>query len=131
MSEEPNWMTIGVAAALSREYASEGKAFIPHLHHLLEQALPDLVEPVLSGGLLSRKTVVGLRVNLGDFQYTLDGGAKGMVKASRSHTVRGIALKSEEMDITEWLAEVGAYIEAQMQHNSRVRSALGDLLGLP
>lgn len=119
---------MGVAAALSREYASEGREFVPHLARLLESALPEATEPILTGGLL-RKTLTGVRITLGDFQYALES-AKGPVQASRTHIVRGISLKSEPMAIDEWLAEVGAQIEMRMQESERVRKALGSLLGL-
>ena len=121
---------MGVAAALSREYAAEGQAFIPALAKLLEGAMPEATEPILSGGLLSRKNVVGLRLTLGDFQYVLDGSSKGILRPSRTHIVRGIALKSEPIDIETWLGEVGAGMEELMRHNERVRGALGGLLGI-
>lgn len=121
---------MGVAAALAREYAAEGSAFIPTLSRLLLDALPDCAEPVMAGGFLAKKTVAGVRVTLGDFQYTLDGSSKGPVKASRTHIVRGISLKSEPITVDEWLAEVGEGIDRRMHESNRIRTALGGLLGL-
>jgi len=130
MSDEQGWISIGVAAALSREYAAEGSAFIPTLSQLLLAALPDCTEPIMAGGFLAKKTLAGVRLSLGDFQYVLDASAKGPAKASRTHTVRGIALKSEPMSVDEWLAEVGAGIEIRMHESERLRTALGQVLGL-
>lgn len=120
---------MGVAAALSRDFAAEGRAYVPTLARLLQQALPDEAEPILSGGLL-RKSVTGVRLALGDFRYELDSSEKGPVRASKTHVVRGISLKSEPVPVDEWMREVGHALEARMQESARVRSALSELLGL-
>ncbi|MBN9500870.1 MAG: hypothetical protein BGO01_00670 [Armatimonadetes bacterium 55-13] len=131
MQDEQGWVSIGVAAALSREYSVEGAQFVPVLSRLLLNALPDCTEPIMAGGFFSKKTLSGVCIQLGDFRYALEAGEKGGVLASRTHQVRGISLKSEPMSVDSWLGEVGAGIEGKMRENSRVRAALSELLELP
>lgn len=130
MPEDQDWVSIGVAAALAREYAEDGRAFVPVFADMLSKALPDETEPIMAGGFLSKKTVVGVRISLGDFRYEVDSSQKGPIKASRTHIVRGISLKSEPMEMSDWLAEVGAAIESHMHGNARAHAALSSLLGL-
>ncbi|AIE87374.1 hypothetical protein [Fimbriimonas ginsengisoli] len=130
MPEEHDLVSMGVAAALARELASDAKEFVPGLCRVLQQGLPESTEVILSGGFLSRKTVSGVRVSLGDFQYEIDSGAKGQIRATRTHVVRGISLKSEPLDIETWIEEVGAAIEERMRSNARTKAALSGLLNL-
>jgi len=130
MPEDQDWISIGVAAALAREYAQDGRAFVPLLADMLCKALPDEAEPIMAGGFLSKKTVAGVRLKVGDFQYELDSSEKGPVKTSRTHVVRGITLKSEPIEMADWLADVGAAIELRMGRSAETRAALSGLLGI-
>lgn len=130
MSSDHDMISIGVAAALAREYAQDNRAFVPMFANMLVGALPEQTEPITSGGFLSKKSVTGVKVTLGDYRYELDASGKGAAKATRTHIVRGIALKSEPVEIHEWLQEVGAAIETRMEGNARARTALNGMLGL-
>lgn len=126
--EDSGWVRAGVAAALAREYAGEGKAFVRSLYGILERALPEVTEPVLHGGFLSKKQVVGVTVGLGEFRYTLQEGHHAL-EATRTHVVRGIALKTEPMRVEAWIREVGDLIEEQARQNARAREALAAWMG--
>ncbi|CAN5555750.1 hypothetical protein BH11ARM2_BH11ARM2_38270 [soil metagenome] len=130
MADDGDWIPLGVAAAMAKEYAAEGRDFMPTLVRLLETALPDETVPIEKGGFLSKRTTVGVRLTLGDFTYEIDGREPGPLRVGRTHVVRGIALKSEPIDIDAWLAEVGAGIEARMRASSKTTTALNGLLGL-
>lgn len=128
MSEEQDWTRIGVAAALAKEYAAEGRAFVPVLARLLENALPDLTEPIMSGGFLKKKEAIGVKVDLDEFRYELNGSS-GRIQASRTHVVRGISLKSEPISVDQWLAEVGDAVDRHLHGNAEAAAALNRLLG--
>jgi hypothetical protein len=75
---------------------------------MLENAMPGEVELKKHGGLFSKKTLQSVSVTLEDFRYTLEDLGHGPLLAMRTKIVRGIALKTEEMTISDWLEAFGA-----------------------
>lgn len=119
---------LGVAAALSREYAEDARAFLVFLAQLLEDSLPEETEILRKG--VFKKEVVGLAVTLGADRYRFEYAGKGGVRASRAHIVRGISLKTEEIPVEQALAELAEALETRVATNARARAALAGLLGL-
>lgn len=120
---------MGVAAALGREYAADGKAFLPFLARLLESAMPDETEIRTQG--LFKKAVVGVRVELDGVRYAIEDPGRGALVATRTQVVRGIALKTEALAMPEILAELETALQTRAAENARARSALAEMLGLP
>lgn len=126
--EDQGWVRLGVAAALGREAAADGKAFLPFLARLLQGAMPDETEVRTQG--LFKKAVVGVSVDLGGTRYTVEDPGRGPLAASRVQVVRGIALKTEAIGIAECLAELEVALEARAKESTQARSALASMLGL-
>ena len=127
--EEQDWLKFGVAAALSKQYAADERVFLELLAQMLERALPNEVEIGKRGGLFSKKTVQRVSVILGDNRYTLEDPGRGSLRAARTHIVRGIALKTEEIPVQEWLEELGAGLEARAHTSAAAREALSRMVG--
>lgn len=121
-------LKIGVAANLAEHYAKEGRDLLPPLATLLEGALGDRVEVRRTGGILTKKVVCGLTVNLGEWRYVLEdaGGdpKTGPLIAKRTRIVRGVALKTEVLPMDVWLEEIGLALEVEAQNNRAVQEAL-------
>ena len=126
--EGRGWARLGVAAALGREYAADGKAFLPFLVRLLEGAMPEETEVRTQG--FFKKSVVGVVVDLGATRYSVEDPGRGPLTATRTQVVRGIALKNETIPMPELLAEMEAALEARAGENARARAALAGMLGL-
>lgn len=126
--EGRSWARLGVAAALGREYAADGKAFLPFLANLLEGAMPEETTVRTQG--LFKKSIVGVTVDLGGTRYAVDDPGRGPLTAARTQVVRGIALKTEAIPMDELLAELEAALETRAGENARARAALGQMLGL-
>ncbi len=126
--EDQGWVRLGVAAALGREYAADGRNFLPFLVNLLQGAMPDETEVRTQG--LFKKSVVGVSVDLGGARYAVDDPGRGALAATRTQVVRGIALKTEAIAMPELLAELEAILEARAAENARARAALSQMLGL-
>ena len=126
--EDSSWARLGVAAALSREYAADGKAFLVLLAQLLKSAMPEETEVTTRG--LFKKAVSGVVVDLGKTRYSIEDVGKGPLSVSRAQVVRGIALKTEAIPMEECLAELQESLESRAHENARARQALSDMLGL-
>ncbi len=127
--EEQEWVKFGVAAALSKQYAADQHTFFEDLGAMLERALPEFTEVVRHGGFFSKKTVQRITITLGENRYTLESPSHGSLQASRTHVVRGIALKTEPKPVPEWLLEVGELLDDQAKDNQAARDALSRLVG--
>ena len=127
--EQQEWVKFGVAATLSRQYASDQRMFLDLLAQMLEGALPDEAEISRKGGLFSKKTVQRVTVVLGDYKYALEDPGRGPLQATRIRIVRGIALKTEAISVEEWLAELGAALDERASTSAAAREALARMIG--
>src|SRR4051812_44071522 len=88
-------LKLSLAAALSKQYAADSRSFLTALAQMLESALPDETEVRTRGGLFSKKHVHCVTTVLDGDRYSLEDPGHGPLRASRTHIVRGIALKTE------------------------------------
>ncbi len=126
--EDQQWVKLGVASALEKEYAKDQAFFVEMLAKTLLQTLPDEVQVKTRG--VFKKTVYGVVLMLGDARYSFEKPEHGPVFAMKTKVVRGIALKSDEIDIAQALEEVGAALEARAAKSGEARNALEAALGL-
>jgi hypothetical protein len=121
-------LRIGVAANLAHYYAKAGRDLLSPLAKLFTEALGDRVEVKMTGGFLAKKSICGLALTLGEWSYILEdaGGdpKSGPLVAKRIRIVRGIALKTDELTIADWLEEVGLALEVEAQNNQKTHEAL-------
>ncbi len=127
--EEQSWVKVGVAAALSKEYAQDQRALLEMLATMLESALPGEAQIDRRGGLFTRKTVQRIALELGTDRYTLEDPGRGSLRASRTRVVRGIALKTEEIPVEEWLEALSATLEQRARASASARAALERFVG--
>ena len=117
-----------IAAAL-RADAQDARTFLRVLAGKLQAALPGAVEVRRGGGLFAReRPVVDLAVTLGDWQFRLTAGPDGVPAATRAHTVRGIALKSEAMALEAWVAALLEQLQAHARGGAAAAESLRRLL---
>lgn len=128
--EEPGWLKLGVASALTREFEADARGFLALLADTVERALPDSTERHMAGGWLAKKSLIGFSITINQDRYRLEDSGKGPLVATVTHIVRGIALKTETISVPEWLAEVGAAIDERLRTNMATRNALAEMLRL-
>jgi hypothetical protein len=68
-----------------------------------------------------------VRVTLGDHAYEAERGHR-QVACRRRTIVRGIALKSEELDLEQWIDALSAGLVSEAARSERARTALEGLL---
>jgi hypothetical protein len=121
---------IGVAGALSKELQQDHEQFIQYLARALQSAFPNEAQLRYEGGFLAKKRLAGVSIKLGDDVYSLTKPTRGALESTRTHVVRGIALKTEPIPVEQWLHEISSRIEETVGKNSQARSALASALGL-
>ncbi len=128
MDELDPAVKIGVAANLARYYTTEGRGLLSPLVRLLKDTLGEAVEVQMAGGFFSKKEIAGVAFTLGEWRYMLqDAGGdpkSGPLSAKRVRLVRGIALKTEELSMSDWMEEVGLALEVEAQKNEATHAAL-------
>ncbi len=127
--EQQEWFKFGMAATLMKQYSSDQRTFFELLAQMLEGLLPDEASIARHGGFFAKKTVRKIVVTLGENRYTLEDPGRGQLQSSRTHIVRGIALKTESIPVQDWLAELGTSLDERARASGAAREALARLLG--
>ena len=119
---------LDLLAASLRADAGDVDAFVEAFAVKLEAALPGQVEAERRGGLLGgRKRTRRIEVTLGDQRYELEV-ERGRVTCRRRSVVRGIALKTQELDLDAWIAALSQDLVEEADRSERGRQALARLL---
>lgn len=116
-----------VAASL-RADASDLRVFVEALAAKLEQSFPGRCR-VRRSGLLGKGDVRHISVELDGGRYDL-AHEDGSLSPRRSSVVRGIALKTDEIGLDEWIESLARDVVAEADRSERGRVALERLLGV-
>jgi hypothetical protein len=120
-------LDIELVTASLRADASDLGAFVEALAVKLEQALPNGVRVDRRGGLFAAKKVRQISVDAGDTRLRLDRDGAA-VETSRARLSGGIVLKTERIEIDEWLRELGRALAEQARRSAVTREALERML---
>jgi hypothetical protein len=119
---------LDLVAASLRADAADLDAFVEALAVRLKGALPGQVEVERKGGLFGgNKRVRRIEVSLGDQRYEADVD-RGRVTCRRRSVVRGIALKTQELDLDAWIDALSRDLVDESERSERGRQALARLL---
>jgi hypothetical protein len=130
VSDEPT-SDAGMAAALAQSYAQDAHAFLPSIASFLEGSLPENteVERESVGWFSGKKRVVGLKLTMGDWVYTLhEDTHHNALQAKRSKTVRGVTLKTEAINVSVFLQEMCGWLSERTKENENTFYALKEFL---
>ena len=120
--------TFDLVAASLRADAVDMKAFVEVLAMKLSESFPGHVRVERSGGLLrGGKPVRKIVVAFGDDRYELDHD-DGVTVCSRSAMVRGIALRTEVLELDVWIDLLSRSLVLQAETSEQGRNALARLL---
>ncbi len=122
-------LDIDLLAASLRTDASDTGAFAEALAAKLEEALPGRAK-VKRGrrGVFGPKIVQAIVVDCGNERLELTRSDADAVQTRRSSLSAGIVLKSETVDIDEWLQALGQALATEAQRSAQTRQALERLL---
>ncbi len=123
-------MRFELLAASLRADADDTLAFTEALATKLAGAFPHRVRVERAGGLFSHAhSVRHIAVSLGEWEYTLTHGSSGEVDTARTHSVRGVTLRSEPLGMDEWISALGDELAALALRSAQDHAALRQLLG--
>jgi hypothetical protein len=115
-------------AASLRADARDLELFLEVLAAKLTEALPAAVAVEREGGLLARRRVKRVAVELDEHRYEL-ARAPGGVAGRHSHQVRGITLKTEQLALDDWITALSRHLAESARVSEQGRAALLRLLG--
>jgi hypothetical protein len=118
-----------VLASSLRADLTDTKAFLGALAEKLGGALPMQCQVERKGGFFAKeKPVHRVSVELGEHRYAIEHAGHGGLRASRIKVVRGIALKTEEIPVDEWIEGLSHDLAEHASKNTQARMALERLL---
>ena len=127
--EDQEWVKLGVAAALAKEYQADQRSLLPLLADTFERSFPGNVQK-RTKGMFGSKHLVSVEIALGDFVFAIEDPGSGSLVASRKRMVRGIALKTETISMAECLQQLGDVLEENARTSAETHNALARSLGL-
>lgn len=120
---------IDLLLASLRADASDGHAFLQALAVKLDGALPGQVKIDRHGGVFSHdKSVKRVEIDVGQERYSIAEEGHGALRANKTRIVRGIALKTEDLGVDEWIRGLAGDLSELAQSSSNARQALERLL---
>lgn len=122
-------LELDLLSASLRAGVADLAAFVEGLAVKLEEAIPGLVRiQRVRSGFRGPKRVQSISVDAGGQRLELvsDGGDRVQTRVAR--VSGGITLKSEPIEIEEWLAALSASLAHEAARNERTRQALERLL---
>jgi hypothetical protein len=114
-----------IAAGLLKDYAGDRQMFLDLLARHLEEAVPEQLTVKRGGGLFARsRPIQAIEVDLGDDRFALTVGPRGTLAATRTRVSRGIALRTEELDVEAWLNQLASALHEFAQTHAGAMDAL-------
>lgn len=112
--------------------SNDNQQLMELLAQKLERALPDAVAVDRDGSIFSgKKRVREITITFEDFQYQLTCEKNKKLTAKKLKMVRGIALKTTDIDFADWVGEVAAELAKMANNSASARDALNKMVGLP
>lgn len=125
---ENGGLSFDLLAASIRADAADMRTFLEALAAKLEGALPGEVQVRRRGGLFhSAHEVESLTVHLGDHRFELTKRGTALEPAVRNE-VRGITLKTERVELDEWIELLARRLHEHAESSAQARAALEKLV---
>lgn len=114
-----------LSAASWRHNLADEKAYVHALATRLEQALPGKTTVRRSRKFFSKEELVeSIVISFETNQYRLQFDKSHGIRVERSKVVRGISLKTEAMEFSEWLASLSRELTEYAERHEEARTAL-------
>ena len=129
LSLESEGLRFEILASSLRADLSDTRLFLTALAEKLGGALPQQCVVERRGGMFSKeKPVHKVSVELGEHRYVIENTGRGGLRAARTRVVRGIALKTDELPVDEWIDSLSRDLALYAARNQQTRLALERLL---
>ncbi len=116
---------IAVLARTLHEESADEEAFLELVARLLLDILPRHTAVERSGGVLKRQHPIRLvTVRFDESSFRIERGSGDSLKVERVKIVRGIALRSEQKTLAQWIDELAAALAEEAERSVEARTAL-------
>src|ERR671934_2569208 len=122
MESDPGLSFELVAASLRADAADLG-VFLEVLAAKLLGALPGQAVVETSGGLIGKRRVRQISIDLGEHRYEL-ARERTCLAARRIHRVRGVSLKTEPLALERWIDELSRALSEYARESAAGRAAI-------
>jgi hypothetical protein len=117
-------LSFDVLAASLRQDTRDLAVFSEVLAKKLEEAVPGYVRVDRQGGLFQKNPAVRrISVTLDPWQYVLEN-QRGRVSTSRVKMVRGVAIKTDLMEVHPWIDALSLDLVQAASHEAQARETL-------
>ncbi|HEX5179582.1 MAG TPA: hypothetical protein VFW04_09645 [Gemmatimonadaceae bacterium] len=116
----PNFDDVSVAAILAQRSREDRSELLDDLVAMLSEVVPGCK---VERGLIRRR-VTGIRLPVGNTVFVLQRGANDAYEASRQQLVRGVVIRTDPLEIEEFLIELGTALDAELKRTERGREAI-------
>jgi hypothetical protein len=125
-----DWESLGVTGALLSRFEQDQQALLDQLAVFLESTLPRQTSVKRTHGVLGPRRTTGLTVDLASAnqRYTLEHSDRSGLQASRTHVIRGVAVRTDPLSVADWLTEVSGVLVTELERTDANRAALDRLL---
>ncbi|MBX9769981.1 MAG: hypothetical protein K2X29_01340 [Candidatus Obscuribacterales bacterium] len=103
----------------------ESNELVESLASRLQALLPEITKVERGGWILSERKVKRLTVTFSDNQLVLTKDKFG-ISPTATKIVRGVALKTTELSLDEWIKLLAAELSEAAAHDSNTRQALNN-----
>ncbi|WP_068820277.1 hypothetical protein [Phormidesmis priestleyi] len=118
-------LQVDVLAAALHLDDQEAKDLLEFLAQKLEQALPQATTVTRKGGLFSKaRPVQEIVVRFNDYHYQITREQHGTLTAQVLKVVRGVVLKTTEVSVDQWTADMAQQLAQLAQQSAQTRQAL-------
>ncbi|MGH9069171.1 MAG: hypothetical protein ACRD0J_17040 [Acidimicrobiales bacterium] len=124
----PEPLDLDMLTASLRADSSDNETFFEVLGAKLSSALGPRVSLERAGGFMRRGGAVrSISVDLGEVTMAASRD-KGRITCQARRSVRGIVLRTEELDFDTWLLTLAQALTEEARHSAATRAALQSLL---
>ena len=109
-----------VAAILAQRSREDRAALLDELVLMLSEIVPRVH---VKRALLGRR-VTAVHLPLDGYVYVLKRNSNDSFEASRQQEVRGVVIRTDPMEINDFLAELGLALDVELRRTERGRDAL-------
>jgi hypothetical protein len=109
-----------VAAILAQRSREDRAALLDELVAMLSEIVPRVQ---VKRALLGRR-VTSVHLPLDGYVYVLKRSSNDSFEASRQQEVRGVVIRTDPMEIDDFLAELGLALDVELRRTERGRDAL-------
>lgn len=131
MDDDNFALEIDVLTSALNINSNDNQQLMELLAQKLERALPNAVDIDREGSIFAtKKRVREITITFDEYQYQLTCEKNRKLSAKKMKVVRGIALKTTDIEFAQWVTDVAAELARMASESASARDALNKMVGM-